>query len=73
MSNEQQARKTSERRIELHSVPGFTGWRVEFWRERDEALSYWYGTREECVARAADPAEPAACYWHRPFVDERSA
>lgn len=62
----------SERRVEILSVPGFTGWRVEFFRERDQAVAYWYGTREECVARAADQTEPHASYWLRSWSDERS-
>ena len=46
------------------------GWHVQFFREHDEAVSYWYGTREECDARSKGP-EPAACYWSRPYNELR--
>ena len=60
----------SKRRVEPWSGGGYGGWRVEFYRDRDEAVSYWYGTREECIERAKGP-EPAACYWLRPYSESR--
>lgn len=60
----------SERRVEQWQGGGQGGWRVQFFRERDEAISYWYGTREECAVRAVGP-EPAACYWFRPYDEAR--
>jgi hypothetical protein len=56
----------SERTVECG--PG--GWCVVFFRERDEAVSYWYGTREECEERAKGP-EPHASYWLRPYDEAR--
>lgn len=40
------------------------GWHVLWFRKADEARSYWYGTREECLARVAEPV-PHRTYWHR--------
>lgn len=57
----------SKRTILLNHV---AGWYVEFYRERDEAVSYWYGTRQECEERANGP-EPAAAYWQRPYDEAR--
>ena len=40
-------------------------WCVVFYDEETDLRSYWYGTHEECIARAADPIEPADCDWVR--------
>lgn len=40
------------------------GWYVEWFRESDESVSRWHGSRADCERRALCPP-PHRIYWHR--------
>lgn len=46
------------RSIELHEGGGVACWCVVFYDEATGRHSYWYGPRDACVVRMADPDEP---------------